>query len=73
MTILSLPALARAAEHHVEQHGPTSVDDLLAVLTRRAACPDRAEAGIRLAVIGGRLELDRDATLRTPTSTEQAA
>lgn len=73
MTILSLPALARHAERHVQTHGPVTVADLLALLTPRAADPERAEAGIRLAVVGGRLVLDRDATLRTPTATEQAA
>lgn len=66
MTILSLTALARIAERHVRTRGPIATNDLRDLMTTVAADVDRAEAGIRLAVIGGRLELDRDATLRIP-------
>jgi excisionase family DNA binding protein len=61
VTMLSLPALARAAEHHIRRHGPTTADDLVLALD---ADHEHAQAGIRLALITGRLMLDRDATLR---------
>lgn len=73
MTILSLTAIARVAERHVRTRGPQTSEDLLALLATVAADPDRAQAGLRLAVIGGRLELDADGTLRAAGIRETAA
>lgn len=56
MTILSLPAIARLVERHVRDHGPITATDLLAWLKSIDVDQDRAAAGLRLAVIGGRLE-----------------
>jgi hypothetical protein len=72
LSILSIRALSAIAERHIRDHGPTSVDDLVAQFTDQAVTPERAQAGIRLAVSSGRLTLDRDATVRVPT-TEAAA
>ena len=63
-TILSLTALARIAERHVRQHGPTDVDQVIDAVELAVLDRDRATAGVRLAIIGGRLVLDRDATLK---------
>jgi hypothetical protein len=63
MPPLSLPVLARLAERRVRRHGPIAADALIAQLAPDASCPDRAAAGVRLAVITGRLVLDRDGTL----------
>lgn len=69
----SLPALALAAEQHVRTNGPLTTADLLTLLATVTTDPDRAEAGIRLAITCGRLELDHDGTLRTTSATENAA
>jgi hypothetical protein len=70
-SILSLTAIARLAERHVRARGAVDVDELLELLTLAAggtsvAARDRAEAGLRLAVIGERLRLDRAATIAMP-------
>lgn len=66
-SMLSLTALARIAEREVRDWGPLDVDQVIDHLTVAAGMDtERAEAGLRLAVIGRRLELDRDATLRMP-------
>lgn len=64
--MLSLPALARLAERLVISDGPRAADDLIAKIAAVDLIDrDRAEAGVRLAVITGRLVLDREAVLRT--------
>src|SRR3954447_26221530 len=63
----TLPHLARLAERHVQRHGPTDVGDLVDQLGHEAGTPEHAEAALRLAVICGRLQLDRGGTLRIPT------
>jgi hypothetical protein len=77
VTILSLSATARIAERHVRQHGPTSRDALITWLQSVDVARDRAEAGLRLAEISGRLELAPDddgaPAYRLPQRTEQAA
>jgi len=56
-TILSLPAVARLAERHVRDNhaGGLPVDELVGWLVRVRVAPDRARAGVRLAVTCGRL------------------
>jgi hypothetical protein len=75
-TLLSLPAIARVAERHVRQRGPATRDQLLAWTATVDVASDRAEAGLRLAVTCGRLELavdsERGAIYRVPQPTEQA-
>ena len=59
MSVLSLTALSRLAERHVREVGePVPVEQLVTLLD----CIDdaRARAGIRLAVIAGRLESTTD-------------
>jgi hypothetical protein len=70
-TTRSLPAIARHAEQHIRQHGPTLADDAITELAPHPTDRDRVEAGIRLAVIRGRLMLDRGGTLRIPAQEPQ--
>jgi ATP-dependent protease Clp ATPase subunit len=63
-TILSLPALARVAERYVREHGTSDVDQVVDHLVLAANFDrERAQAGLKLAVIGRLLVLDRDATI----------
>jgi hypothetical protein len=56
MTILSLPAVARLTERHCREHGqPIMRHDLEKWLVSIDVTPERAEAGVSLAVICGRL------------------
>ena len=72
-TILSLPAIARLAERQVRTDGPTTATDLIAWLVTVDVERTRAEAGVRLAVMGGRLALDRGGVLAIPTLAANAA
>jgi hypothetical protein len=77
MTVLSLTALSRLAERHVREAGggPVPIEQLVTLLD----CIDeaRARAGIRLAVIAGRLECATDdeqqPCIRVPDNRERAA
>jgi hypothetical protein len=76
VTVLSLTALSRLAERHVRQaNNPMPISELIAALD----CIDeaRARAGIRLAVIAGRLERATDdeqqPCIRVPDNRERAA
>lgn len=63
---MSLTALARIAERYVRAQGSVDAQDLVALLTEAAnGNRERAEAGLRLAIIGRRVFLDRGATIRT--------
>lgn len=65
--MLSLPALARLAEQLVLDSGPLDADTLIAKLADLdLIVPERAEAGVRLAVITGRLTLGRGGVLVAP-------
>jgi len=56
MTVLSLPAVGRVVERHLRQHGqPMPRADLVKWLGTIDVQPERALAGIRLAIIVGRL------------------
>jgi hypothetical protein len=72
MTPLSLPALSQLAEQNIAWRGPLTTDELVQLLAHRAGAIDRAQAGVRLAVITGRLTLDRDATVRLSAIPEAA-
>lgn len=63
-TMLSLTALSRIAVRFVRERGPVDAGDLVDHVTSACGDRERAEAGIRLALIGGRVVLDRDATVR---------
>jgi hypothetical protein len=66
-TLLSLTALARIAERYVREHGPADAQDALDHVALAANLDrERAEAGIRLALVGRRLVLDKGAVLRCP-------
>jgi hypothetical protein len=69
--LLSSTALSRIAERTVRQHGPTDIAALVDHLALAAhGDTERAEAGIRLGIIGQRLELDRGATVRIRNADE---
>jgi len=72
-TILSLPAIARLAERQVRTDGPTTATDLIAWLVAVDVDQTPAEAGVRLAVMGGRLALDRGGALAICTLAANAA
>ncbi len=72
-TILSLPAVGRLAERYCRQHGqPVPRADLLKQLVLVDIPPDRADAGIRLAVTVGRL-VDTPAGIAIPALDEGVA
>lgn len=71
-TLVSLPKVARSAEQHIRRHGPMHADDIVTELGPEAGTPEHAEAGLRLAIIIGRLALDRDGTIRLPPRQEAA-
>jgi hypothetical protein len=77
VSILSLPATARLLERRIRETGPATHDQLIAWLTSLDVARDRAEAGLRLAITCGRLELATDddghAVYQTPHATERAA
>ena len=57
MTILSLPAVARLAERRAcELGGMVRLDELLRWLDGAGVRPERAQAGVQLATVIGRLE-----------------
>lgn len=64
-TVLSLTALARIAERHVREHGPADAEDVVDHLFLACGDRERAQAGVRLALLGQRITFDRDATVRT--------
>jgi hypothetical protein len=73
MTILSLPAVSRVAERHCrEQRQPIPRTELVKWLTSIDVAADRAEAGVNLAVICGRL-VDTPSGIATPAFDEGMA
>lgn len=73
MTILSLPAVGRVAERHLRQHGqPIPREQLVAWLDSIDVAPERAKAGLRLAITCGRL-VDTPNGLTIPTFDEGLA
>ncbi len=73
MSILSLPAIGRLAERYCRQHGqPIPRAELVKQLASVDVPPDRADAGIRLAVTVGRL-VDTPAGIAIPALDEGRA
>lgn len=65
--MLSLPALAAIATRYVRQHGASDADQVVDHVALAANFDtERAQAGVRLALIGRRLVLDRGGVLRLP-------
>lgn len=77
MTILSVTAVARLAERHVNTYGPTLEAELLHWLERHGVDPERAEQAVSLSPVRGRLVRrtgdDGESLIRRPLDWREAA